>query len=233
MMSKQSMFRKIQINIGFSKSLRLFISVIMIVLLSSVGIEKLRAEITTNSLLECTNSIRQNYGKKDLIINKRLEKAALRKIQDMTDYQYWSHQNPYTKQYAWLMIKKEGYNYSHAAENLAIGFSIGKQICDAWANSPTHFENINNSHYVDVGFASQKVNLGKEKGVLVVQLLGKKKTSKTPINIDLLSASILTENQERTGIFMYILLSIVICKSGIKYLHHLKEDNQEPIPHKS
>lgn len=133
-------------------------------------------EMTSYALLDCTNTIRDKKAETALVMNDTLSVAAEKKLDDMKEYDYWAHQNPTTKKQPWDFIDEAGYNYETAGENLAIGFTDSKKICDAWEKSKLHYENIVNTTYQEVGFAIDKANLHKNaKGILVVQMFGSRK----------------------------------------------------------
>lgn len=133
-------------------------------------------DLTAQSLLECTNKIRLQYQKNNLVINEELNKAAQNKLEDMIAYGYWAHENPQTRRKPWDFIDAAGYYYQTSGENLAIGFEDSQAICDAWAKSPTHLANIKDATFQEVGFAVNKANLHKNgNGILVVQMFGSRK----------------------------------------------------------
>jgi hypothetical protein len=52
---------------------------------------------------------------------------------------------------AWDYIKKAGYTYEVAGENLAITNESADTVMTSWMNSPSHRENIANPEYLDIG----------------------------------------------------------------------------------
>lgn len=136
-------------------------------------------DMTFASLLDCTNKIRLQYQPNPLFSNDLLDIAAEKKLEDMKKYGYWAHVNPTTGKKPWDLVQEAGYDYEMAGENLAIGFDNSQQICDAWEKSKTHFENITNPTYQEVGFAIDKANLHQNaKGILVVQMFGSRNIEK-------------------------------------------------------
>lgn len=130
-------------------------------------------ELTADALLECTNSIRSEYHLQPLIPNEQLESAAHEKLKDMEEYGYWAHGNPITGEMPWDFVDRAGYYYRTTGENLALGFTSARAICDAWAASGTHLANIVNESFQEAGFAIDRANLHKNgKGILVVQMFG-------------------------------------------------------------
>ncbi|MGE3278677.1 MAG: CAP domain-containing protein [Candidatus Altimarinota bacterium] len=128
--------------------------------------------ISTDILIHCTNAIREKHGLEKLYPNEQLNQAAQQKLLDMEQHQYWAHQNPSTGKLPWEFIDESGFYYIYAGENLAIGYELSEQICEAWKNSPSHFENMISPDFQEIGFAYQPVTLGEKSGVLVVQMFG-------------------------------------------------------------
>jgi uncharacterized protein YkwD len=79
------------------------------------------AAITQESVLALTNQSRKEYGAKALRYNQVLERAAQDKANDMLAKQYFAHNAPDGKT-PWDFIKKQGYQYLSAGENLAVHF---------------------------------------------------------------------------------------------------------------
>jgi len=101
-------------------------------------------------LANLTNEERQTQNLQTLTVNPILNKAAEMKALDMATYGYFAHTSPEGKT-PWYWIKKAGYKYQYAGENLAINFSDSKDVTDAWMASPTHKENIVKGNYTEIG----------------------------------------------------------------------------------
>jgi len=127
------------------------------------------SHINVNSLLEKTNEERRKLGVTELVLNKELNQAALAKAQDMFNDQYWAHVAPDGKQ-AWDFIKEANYVYKYAGENLARDFNNSDEVVEAWMNSPSHYENIANKDFTQMGLAVVTDNLNGFKTTVVVQL---------------------------------------------------------------
>ncbi|HUC96285.1 MAG TPA: CAP domain-containing protein [Candidatus Saccharimonadales bacterium] len=133
-----------------------------------LGVE---SNITITSLLNQTNTYRQEVGVDKLKLNALLDKAAYMKAQDMFAKQYWAHDSPDGVP-PWQWFSDVGYNYNEAGENLAKNFSTTNGVMTAWINSPTHKANIVNKDYQDVGFAVVSGELDKKPATLVVAFYG-------------------------------------------------------------
>jgi len=103
-------------------------------------------------IIELTNNLRQAVSLPALLENQQLNQAAFEKVEDMALSQYFAHVSP-----AGLGLKhwlqKIGYKYSIAGENLAVGFSKAEDVIAAWKNSPTHYDNIIDGNFKEIGAA--------------------------------------------------------------------------------
>lgn len=132
----------------------------------------IKADISSEELLLLTNKERQNAGVGSLILNDRLTDAAIKKAEDMFEYNYWAHNSP-TGKTPWVFIKSSGYKYVYAGENLARGFTTADGVVKAWMTSSAgHRENMLSANYQDVGFAVKIGKINGEETVLVVEELG-------------------------------------------------------------
>jgi len=127
--------------------------------------------IFTSDLLTDTNKMRTNRNLKPLKLNATLSKAAEAKANDMFAKNYWAHVSPDGTE-PWDFITSYGYDYIYAGENLAVDFSDSQKVVDAWYNSPSHRENLLNTHYTEIGFAVVNGELQGRKTTLVVQMFG-------------------------------------------------------------
>jgi len=135
--------------------------------------------IKVEQLISVTNKKRQENGLSPLKLDTSLSKAAQGKANDMFEKNYWAHNSP-DGTTPWFFIKKEGYSYVYAGENLAKGFSSATEVVDAWFASPRHRENELSSNYQDVGFAVMTGKLKGEDTVLIVEEFGGKTLAVTP-----------------------------------------------------
>lgn len=150
----------------------LTVLLLSIVLVSRFGFtELLASEISTTNLVELANEDRQNKGINPLKYNKKLERAAFLKAENMFKEQYWAHYGPH-KESPWQFILESGYTYAYAGENLAKGFSDSQSVHDAWMASPTHRANIMDGQFQEVGIAVVKGKLLGSDVFLVVQMFG-------------------------------------------------------------
>src|SRR3989344_4334180 len=119
-----------------------------------------------------TNKVRTANNLSPLKANFKLDAAASEKLSDRIGKGYFAHNNPEGIA-PWFWIEKNGYNYTHAGENLALGFLKADETVTAWMNSPSHRANIVNTNYNEIGVATGKATINGVTGVLVVQMFGK------------------------------------------------------------
>lgn len=133
------------------------------------------SEKIVNEVFLLTNESRQSEGINKLTWNDSLARAAQSKAQDMINNNYFSHISPDGTQ-PWQWINKGEYNYVYMGENLAMDFSSAQIVHSAFKKSPTHWKNIMNSKYSDmgIGLAVGKIN-GKET-IVLAEFFGSEKT---------------------------------------------------------
>ncbi len=135
------------------------------------GILGISSNIDQKSVIELTNKEREKKGLGDLVENEALDKAAEAKAANMFSENYWAHFAPSGKT-PWDFILGAGYRFTFAGENLAKNFYKSDEVVTAWMNSPTHRDNLLNSHYRDIGIAVVDGVLNGQKTTLVVQEFG-------------------------------------------------------------
>lgn len=122
-------------------------------------------ETDLNYVVNTINKIRKDNGLKPLKQDNRLNMSSFLKAKDMYERKYWSHSDPEGKM-AWDLIKKNGFNYKKAGENLAKVFNNVSSV-EEWSKSPSHLKNILNSDFESVGYSKvgdiKVMHFGKEK----------------------------------------------------------------------
>ncbi|OGN06895.1 MAG: hypothetical protein A2750_03005 [Candidatus Yanofskybacteria bacterium RIFCSPHIGHO2_01_FULL_45_42] len=121
-------------------------------------------------IIQQTNKLRSLYGYSALKENKILDRAASQRLDDMVGGNYFSHISP-SGVLPWHWLEVNGYQYSYAGENLAVGFFDAESVVDAWKQSPTHRDNLLNKNYREIGVAAAPAKIKNYSGFLVVQLL--------------------------------------------------------------
>ena len=103
-------------------------------------------------IMTLTNQERKNRNLTQLKENEALNRAAYAKTQDMLIGQYFDHVSPTKKSIKdWLALAK--YSFSTAGENLALGFDNPEDLMKAWKASPSHYANIIDPDYKEIGTA--------------------------------------------------------------------------------
>ncbi len=133
------------------------------------------SNMTIADLLKETNVSRAESRLAPLTLNNSLNTSAQLKANDMVANNYWSHTAPDGTQ-PWYWFDKAGYAYAIAGENLAYGFSTGKEVEAAWMYSPTHKANVLGD-YEDIGFGiASSANFQGHANTVVVAHYGKPRT---------------------------------------------------------
>lgn len=114
----------------------------------------LNTPLTQAGIFNETNKQRTENGLTAFKENKALNQAALKKVQDMADQQYFEHVSPQGKDVTDL-AHEVGYAYIRVGENIAVGNTFtDESLLIAWMNSPGHRANILNSAFTEVGVAA-------------------------------------------------------------------------------
>lgn len=101
-------------------------------------------------VVRLVNAERASYGLPALSIRADLCQYARIKSQDMHDSGYFSHTSPnYGSPFD--MMKSFDITYSHAGENIAMGYSTPEAVVSAWMNSEGHRANIFSASYTELG----------------------------------------------------------------------------------
>lgn len=119
---------------------------------------KIRAEEV--DLVNVTNKTRKRAGLKPLVINKHLMYAARKHSVRMARKRHLSHLIK-GKDFA-VRLKKSGYAFVRAGENVGRSRGSSSQIVKSWMNSPVHRKNILNSHFKEIGVGIAKTPQGEK-----------------------------------------------------------------------
>ncbi len=172
------------------------VSVLLIMLkVAAMGIVALTPQqaylstITTNRIIQLTNEERKKVGASELIVNSKLSQAAQQKGQDMLKNQYFAHISP-SGVTPWFWMKKAGYSYSVAGENLAIDFVDAETVVKAWLHSPSHTSNMLNRDYTETGVAIVSGSFQGGTSIIVVHMFGLPLGSTAPTPLPKVAAEI-------------------------------------------
>jgi uncharacterized protein YkwD len=107
-------------------------------------------------MLDLHNQTRASAGLRKLCVHPALQKVAEAHSQDMIDKDYFSHTSQDGTTFV-QRIKRQGYSYRSAGENIAWGSgSLGApdNIFKNWINSSGHKANILNVSFREVGIGA-------------------------------------------------------------------------------
>ncbi len=143
----------------------------IIILISLTPETAYLSTITSSFLIDKTNEARQEASLPNLTPNSTLAESAQLKAEDMLKKSYFAHVSP-SGVTPWNWIDDTHYNYQYAGENLAIDFSTGEAVHNAWMASPGHRRNILNKNYKDIGIAVVTGTFQGRTTTIVVQHFG-------------------------------------------------------------
>ena len=105
----------------------------------------------TEQVVTLVNQERAANGCGAVTMDERLRLAAQNHSQDMGLNDYFSHTG-LNGSSPWDRILAQGYSYSQAGENIAVGYSSPESVVNAWMNSTQgHRENILDCNFVHIG----------------------------------------------------------------------------------
>lgn len=125
-------------------------------------------------IIELTNEVRAREGKTPLSYAEKLGQSSLRKAEDMARNNYFEHTGPDGRRLR-DFLRDAQYPYSVAGENLAVGFASPEDAVEAWVESPTHFANLIDADFVDIGVGGSVGMYGNASAIYLVQHFGKPK----------------------------------------------------------
>lgn len=108
------------------------------------------ASEAAQAVLRLVNQERAKAGLSALSLDKRLNRAAQKKSEDMRNKNYFDHQSP-TYGSPFDLMRSEGINYTTAGENIAAGQQSAEAVMESWMNSSGHRANILNAKYKYLG----------------------------------------------------------------------------------
>lgn len=122
-------------------------------------------------IIALTNAVRRNLGIAELAESALLNTVAFTKAQDMLVGQYFAHMSPEKKSLSGF-LGDAGYPYAVAGENLAMGFADAESVVNAWVKSPTHYDNLVDAAYRDIGVGLSSGPFNGRDTTLVAQYFG-------------------------------------------------------------
>lgn len=104
------------------------------------------------SVLAAVNQARAKAGCQPLKLNSRLTAAADSHATAMAVQNFFGHSSRDGSKFS-SRIKRQGYKYRAAAENIAAGQKSASEFVNNWLESPGHRRNILNCRLRDTGIA--------------------------------------------------------------------------------
>jgi uncharacterized protein YkwD len=104
-------------------------------------------------IITLTNELRASLKLTTLTENTRLDEAAAEKVSDMFLNQYFAHVSPKGRGLEYFLSLAGYKNYVTVGENLAMGYQDANEVMAAWKQSPTHYANLTESNYSQIGVA--------------------------------------------------------------------------------
>lgn len=132
--------------------------------------------IAPENIIALVNESRREAGLANLAVNATLTEAANAKARDMQKGDYFAHTSP-TGKSPWYWIKRSGYQYRFAGENLAINYYSAEEQHAAWMKSATHRANILSDRYQETGVAVAEGKINGTPSLVVVQVFA------TPVQV--------------------------------------------------
>jgi uncharacterized protein YkwD len=107
----------------------------------SPNVQAVEPSHLVEQVVEAHNARRAKAGLGPLVSNSLLEASAVEQARDMAERQKMSHKgsdgsSPFER------MKRHGYNFVAAAENVAYGFDDVDSVMTGWIKSPGHRRNI-------------------------------------------------------------------------------------------
>lgn len=128
-----------------------------------------KPEFDTRRVVKLVNDNRQENGLPALAVSPKLTEAAQLKARDMFTKQYFSHRDPRGRRADYL-LKKIGYEFTIAGENLSREFYSPEGVTKNWMDSPGHRANIIDPEYKEIGIHALGGKLFGQDTVLVVAI---------------------------------------------------------------
>ena len=122
-----------------------------------LSIDSAALSIIIQEVLDIVNSERGRVGLLPLRLHSQLIAAAQAHSDDMARHNFMSHtgsdgSSPFDR------MKRYGYNFRWAGENVASGYSSPQDVMRGWMNSSGHRANILNPNFRDIGIGYARGN---------------------------------------------------------------------------
>ena len=106
---------------------------------------------TSNELFKVINNYRASKNIGELKRNKNLDSLAAIRAEEIT--QKFSNTRPDGTNYDTVLYYADMDNYYYVGENIAMGMKTAKDVLNVWLDRDIESQNINSSHYNEMGVA--------------------------------------------------------------------------------
>jgi hypothetical protein len=134
-------------------------------------------------IVALTNTLRRSLSLDVVTENQKLNQAAVKKVEDMLINQYFAHQSPQGYDLEHFLKLAAYNNYITVGENLAIGYSDAAEVMEAWENSPTHYNNLVDPNFTEIGVALAGGTYQEQDTVFTAQYFGLPQQSVAPLTV--------------------------------------------------
>jgi len=131
-------------------------------------------------IIALTNSLRKSLSLETLNENIKLDQAADNKVEDMLINQYFAHLSPQGFNLEHFLKLAAYDNYLAVGENLAMGYNNASDVMLAWEKSPTHYSNLTDTNFQDIGVALAGGTYLNRDTIFIAQYFGLPKTNNQP-----------------------------------------------------
>lgn len=103
-----------------------------------------------NEVLKIINGYRAEGGLEPLKLNEDLTLIACVRAEEIA----WSGDHDHTRpnfESCFSLMREHGFSSGLAGENIGWGFDSAEAVCQAWKDSETHYENIMNPEFTEIG----------------------------------------------------------------------------------
>ncbi len=132
-------------------------------------------------IIALTNTLRKSLSLDILTENQKLDQAANKKVEDMLINQYFAHVSPQNFDLEHFLKLVSYTNYITVGENLAMGYDNATDVMTAWENSPTHYSNLVDPNFKEIGVALAGGTYKEQDTVFTAQYFGMPNSSTTVI----------------------------------------------------
>jgi len=123
-------------------------------------------------IIALTNSLRKSLSLESLSESPKLNQAAAKKVDDMFINQYFAHVSPQNFDLEHFLKLASYTNYITVGENLAMGYDNAEEVMSAWKNSPTHYSNLVDPNFKEIGVALAGGTYKEQDTVFTAQYFG-------------------------------------------------------------